>query len=144
MTLLSVCPLIFFSILSMSCQRKQAISSSQNFLLQWICSVFFLWRRKFPFLSYFLSFKHSSWQVSISQDFLRLPQTNLAPSTVPLYLHSRYVLLCPFRRSAGLHSNACLHNPLSFIRWCVPITSYVFHLFDLHLWNSKFKMKVIF
>jgi hypothetical protein len=52
--------------------------------------------------------------------FLR--QSSLPRGSRYAYI-SDMLLFVPFRRSTGLHSNAWLHNPLSFIRWYVPIMS---------------------
>jgi hypothetical protein len=43
-----------------------------------------------------LSFKVSLREVSISRDFLHLPQTGFSPSLVLLHPHSRFVVVCPF------------------------------------------------
>jgi hypothetical protein len=41
-------------------------------------------------------FKGSSYQVFISCDFLDLPQTGLATSIIPIYIHSEFVVVCSF------------------------------------------------
>jgi hypothetical protein len=59
------------------------------------------------------------WEpLSIPHDSQHLPHTGLALSLVPLYLHSRFVAVCPppTRRPAESHSNFWRGNQCSSIR----------------------------
>jgi hypothetical protein len=76
------------------------ITFGHNIKLPTILLFFFLARGFIPF--------ESSWrQVSISRDFLYIPQRGHTLLFTPLYLLSRFVVVCPcLRRPTGLHSTA--------------------------------------